>query len=138
MEWLGHEWTLLDRRLFTRKLVLLVVFFAGFLVLKAYELQVGLFYYGLFLLALHVYILFVFLWRVQWRILAEDRRAFSVRLVAIAVFVLLLTLIKFDVGFWQLLLVVGASLAVHTALLLSLTVDVRPATRPTDALPNAN
>lgn len=122
----GYRFRLLDPPLFWRKLIMLLVFFAGFLVLKAYKQEVGLFYYGIFLLLLHVYVLIVFLYRVRWKILAENRKPFAVRLAAIAVFILILTMIRFDVSFWQLLVVVAASLVVHIALLLSLTVDARP------------
>lgn len=130
VELAGYRFQLLDPPLFWRKLILLVVFFAGFVFLKAYERRVELLVYVIFLLALHVYILFVFLWRVRWRVFAENRRAFAIRLVAILVFVLLLTLIKFDVPAWEFFLAVALSLGIHVALLLSLTVDVRPAAEP--------
>lgn len=126
MDLYGYRFRLLDPPLFWRKLIMLLVFFAGFLVLKAYKQEVGLFYYGIFLLLLHVYVLIVFLYRVRWKILAENGKPFAVRIAAIAVFILILTMIRFDVSFWQLFVVVAASLVVHIALLLSLTVDARP------------
>src|SRR5947208_260655 len=99
---------------------MLVVFFGAFIPLKIYKEQL-LLWYVVFLVALHVYILFVFLWRVRWRVLAADRKAFAVRLVAIAVFVALLMLVKAGATLSELALFVLVSGAIHVALLLSLT-----------------
>ena len=120
----SYQVSLLDPRLFWRKVVMLVTFFGLFIPLKMYQSEL-LDWYVVFLLALHVYILFVFLYRVQWRILAENRRAFAVRLIAIATFVILLTVIKVGVTLQELLVFVGLSGVVHLALLLSLTVKAR-------------
>lgn len=133
MRLLGREWQLLDPRLFWRKVLLLALFFPPFLILKVYEQDLALFYYNLFLLLLHVYILIVWLWRVRWRLLAENRRAFGLRLFALLVFVVILAIIRFDRPFWELVAVVVLSVVVHLGILLSLTVTVRPATRPADA-----
>lgn len=127
--------TLLDPRLFWRKVVMLVVFFGLFIPLKLYREQL-LLGYVIFLVALHIYILFVFLYRVRWQVLAENRRAFAVRLVAIAIFVALLTVIKAGATVTELVAFVGLSGLVHLALLLSLTVKavlVEPQPVATDA-----
>lgn len=121
--------TLIDAPLFWRKLVMLIVFFGLFVPLKMYQQEL-LEWYVIFLVALHVYVLFVFLYRVRWRILAENRRAFAVRLVAIAIFVALLTVIKAGITLGELVLFVALSGAVHVALLLSLTMRVEPVREP--------
>lgn len=125
MDWLGHQWRLLDPRLFWRKTTLLVVFFGLFIPIFQYRGTLAT-WYAVFLLALHVYILFVFLYRVRWRVFAQNRRPFIVRLVAIATFVALLMLIRVGTTLAELVLFVALSGLVHLALLLSLTVDVRP------------
>lgn len=108
---------------------MLIVFFGLFVPLKMYQQEL-LEWYVIFLVALHVYVLFVFLYRVRWRILAENRRAFAVRLVAIAIFVALLTVIKAGITLGELVLFVALSGAVHVALLLSLTMRVEPVREP--------
>lgn len=125
MRFLGYEWRLLDPRLFWRKVLLLAVFFPPFMILKVYQQDLALLYYNLFLLVLHIYILIVWLWRVRWRVLAENRRAFLVRLFALLVFVVILAIIRFDRPFWELVAVIALSIAVHIGILLSLTVTVR-------------
>ncbi len=120
----SYRLTLLDPALFWRKVTMLVVFFGLFIPLKMYQEQL-LYWYVVFLVLLHVYILFVFLYRVRWRVLAENRKAFAVRLVAIATFTVLLTVIKVGVTLSELLMFVGLSGLVHLALLLSLTVKAR-------------
>ena len=122
----SYRLTLLDPSLFWRKVTMLVVFFGLFIPLKMYQEQL-LYWYVVFLVLLHVYILFVFLYRVRWRVLAENRKAFAVRLVAIATFTILLTVIKVGVTLSELLMFVGLSGLVHLALLLSLTVKARHA-----------
>lgn len=119
-----YRLTLLDPALFRRKVTMLVVFFGLFIPLKMYQEQL-LYWYVVFLVLLHVYILFVFLYRVRWRVLAENRKAFAVRLVAIATFSVLLTVIKVGVTLSELLMFVGLSGLVHLALLLTLTVKAR-------------
>jgi len=120
-----YDWSLLDPALFWRKLVMLVVFFGLFVPIYMYKSWLTV-WYAVFLLALHVYVLFVFLWRVKWRVLAENRKPFIVRLVAIATFVALLTFIRAGATLAELVTFVWLSGLVHVALLLSLTVDARP------------
>lgn len=122
----GHRAILLDPALFWRKLTMLIVFFGLFIPLKMYREEL-LVWYVVFLVALHVYILFIFLYRVQWRVLAQNRRDFLVRLVAITVFVVLLTVIKAGATLQELLVFVALSGIVHVALLLSLTVHIERA-----------
>ena len=116
---------MLDPRLFWRKVTLLVVFFGLFIPIYQYRTPLAI-WYTAFLLALHVYILFVFLYRVKWRVFAENRRPFAIRIVAIATFILLLMMIKVGSTLAEMVVFVLLSGAVHVALLLSLTVDVRP------------
>lgn len=103
---------------------MLVVFFGLFIPLKVYQQRL-LYWYVVFLVALHIYVLLVFLWRVKWRIFAENRKAFLVRVVAIVTFVFLLTLVRVGVTPAELALFVIVSGVIHLALLMSLTVDVR-------------
>lgn len=134
MRSVGLEWRLLDPRLFWRKILLLAVFFPPFMLLKVYKQDLALLYYNLFLLVLHLYILVVWLWRVRWRVLAENRRAFAVRLFALLVFVVILAILRFDRPFWELVAVVVLSIVIHVGILLSLTVTVRrTSARPVDA-----
>ncbi|MBI2078108.1 MAG: hypothetical protein HYT80_07030 [Euryarchaeota archaeon] len=120
-----HEWSLLDPPLFWRKLAMLVVFFGLFVPIYMYKSWLTV-WYAVFLLALHIYVLLVFVYRVRWRVLAENKKPFLVRLVAIATFVALLTFIRAGATLPELVAFVWLSGMVHVALLLSLTVDVRP------------
>jgi|GEM_PF-1438553 len=124
---------ILDPGLFWRKLVLLVVFSLLFLPLKYYELDRYLEAYILLLLLLHVYFVFVLAYRVRWRVLAEHRRSFLLRLLAVALFVALLARQSTGADFSDFALFLGVSLVIHTGLLLSLTVVARPDERATAA-----
>ena len=115
----------MDAPLFWRKLVMLVVFFGLFVPIYLYKSWLTI-WYAVFLLALHIYVLLVFVYRVRWRVLAENKKPFMVRLVAIATFVALLTFIKAGATLTELVAFVWLSGLVHVALLLSLTLDVRP------------
>ena len=119
---------ILDPRLFWRKLVLLLVFSALFLPLKYYELKQPMVAYVVFLLLLHVYFVFILIWRVRWRVLYEHRRSFLLRVLAVALFVYLLVLSSRSqsVTFGEFAAFLGVSLLIHTALLLSLTMVWRP------------
>ncbi len=116
---------ILDPRLFARKLILLLVFSAAFVPLKYYEWDTALTWYIVLLLLLHVYFVFVLIWRVRWKQLAEHRRSFALRLIAVAFFVFLLAILEAGVTFLEFLVFLVASLVIHTLLLLSLTVDAR-------------
>lgn len=118
---------ILDPRLFARKLIMLLVFSGAFVPLKYYELDTALTWYIVLLLLLHVYFVFVLIWRVRWRQLAEHRRSFALRLIAVAFFVFLLAILEAGVTFAEFLVFLAASLVIHTLLLLSLTVDARRA-----------
>lgn len=118
----GRQLRLLDPQLFWRKLVMLLLFFGLFVPLYQSKNELALYSYVIFLIALHVAVLGIFVWRVRWRVLAEDRRGFFVRVLALVIFVVLLALLRFDVPTWQFYLVVAASFAIHVAILASLTV----------------
>lgn len=117
----------LDPALFARKLVLLVLFSAAFVPLKYYRLDRWLEAYVAALLLLHVYFVFVLVHRVRWRVLAEDRRSFALRLLAVALFLALLLRLSTGATFAEFVLFLAVSLLVHTGLLLSLTLTTRPA-----------
>lgn len=119
---------ILDPRLFWRKLALLLLFSALFLPLKYYERRQEMVAYVIFLLLLHVYFVFILVWRVRWRILSEHRRSFLLRMLAVALFIYLLVLASGSQGvtFAEFAAFLGVSLVIHTALLLSLTVVWRP------------
>lgn len=117
---------ILDPKLFVRKLVLLLVFSALFLPLKYYELDKFLEVYIAFLLVLHVYFVFVLIHRVRWKVLAEDRRSFLLRLVAVALFIALLARQSTGATFAEFVAFLAISLVIHTGLLLTLTVTFRP------------
>ena len=123
----GVRVEILDPKLFARKLALLIVFSAAFVPLKYYELETATTWYVVFLLLLHVYFLVILVWRVRWRRLAGHRRSFLLRLTAVAFFVFLLTVLQAGVTFWEFMVFLGASVAIHTLLLLSLTVVVHRA-----------
>jgi hypothetical protein len=116
---------ILDPALFWRKLVLLLVFSLLFLPLKYYRLDRYLEAYILLLLLLHVYFVFVLVHRVRWRALAEHRRSFLLRLLAVGLFIALLARQSTGATFADFALFLGVSLVIHTGLLLSLTVVAR-------------
>lgn len=117
---------ILDPQLFARKLTLLIIFSAAFVPLKYYELDTALTVYIVVLLLLHVYFVFVLIWRVRWRQLAAHRRSFALRVLAVAFFIFLLSVLETGVTFAEFLGFLAASLVIHTVLLLSLTLEVRP------------
>lgn len=123
---------ILDAALFWRKLVLLVVFSLLFLPLKYYRLDRFLEGYIVLLLVLHVYFVFVLVFRVRWNILAEHRRSFLLRLLAVALFIALLARQSTGATFADFALFLAVSLVIHAGLLLSLAVVVRAET-PTPA-----
>lgn len=132
MAYPGVHVRLLDAPLFWRKLALLIIFSAAFIPLKAYDLEVPLQIYIGFLLVLHIYFVFILIYRVRWRALAEHRRSFLLRMLAVAFFVALLVRLQTGATFWDFVGFLLASLVVHTALLLSLTMVVgSPSTQPT-------
>lgn len=114
---------ILDPQLFVRKLVLLLVFSAAFVPLKYFEWDTALTWYIVLLLVLHVYFVFVLIWRVRWKELAEHKRSFALRIIAVAFFVFLLAILEAGVTFVEFLVFLAASLVIHVFLLLSLTVD---------------
>jgi hypothetical protein len=123
----GRRFELLDPGLFWRKMALLLVFSAAFLPLKALPWQMPLRVYIVFLILLHVYFVFVLVYRVRWRVLAEHRRSFILRLFAVAIFIALLAVNDAGATFAEFAVFLGISFVLHTALLLSLAlVVVRP------------
>lgn len=125
MEGTNARLRILDPALFWRKLALLVVFSLLFLPLKYYRLDLYLEAYIVFLLLLHVYFVFVLIHRVRWKILAEHRRSFLLRLLAVGLFIALLARQGTGATFADFTLFLVVSLVIHTGLLLSLTVVVR-------------
>jgi len=121
---------ILDPKLFLRKLVLLLVFSALFLPLKYFELDKSLEAYIALLLLLHAYFVFVLVHRVRWRILAEDRRSFLLRVLAVGLFVALLARQATGATFAEFVAFLAVSLVIHTGLLLSLTVTFRAEPAP--------
>lgn len=126
MQRAGRRVVLLDPPLFWRKLVLLVLFSALFLPLKYYELDRELQIYIALLLLLHVYFVFVLAYRVRWKVLAEHRRSFLLRLLAVALFIALLARASTGATMGEFVVFLLISLLIHTGLLLSLTVVARP------------
>jgi hypothetical protein len=127
---------ILDPKLFIRKVVLLLVFTGGLVPLKYYKIDVALFWYVVVLLILHVYFLFILIWRVQWKQLAQHRRSFALRLVAVAFFIFLLSVLQTGVTFTEFMIFLGASLIVHTFLLLSLTLTATRLPTPGEPVPS--
>lgn len=130
----GWSIRLLDPPLFWRKLALLLLFSVAFVPLKAYNLDKALNYYIAFLLFLHVYFVFVLVYRVRWHVLSADRRSFILRLLAVALFIALLVANNTGATLWEFVVFLAISLVIHTGLLLSLTVvarrDPNPKTTP--------
>ncbi len=120
-----REVHLLDPPLFWRKLVLLLLFFPPFLLIWDYRKDLA-FWYALFLVFLHAYVLLVFLYRVRWRVLAENRKGFYVRVAALILMLGILSMFNFALKYWEVALVLGVAFVVHVGILLSLTVVVRP------------
>jgi hypothetical protein len=126
VDWLGQSWRLLDPALFWRKMAMLVVFFGLFVPIYLFRTTLAV-WYAVFLLALHVYVLGVYLWRVRWRILIRRGSPFLARLFTIAVFVTLLMVIRAGATIGELTMFVALSGLVHVGILLALNLDVRPA-----------
>lgn len=135
----GRRLRILDPKLFWRKLVLLLVFSGLFLPLKYYHLDEAFLAYVGFLLLLHVYFVFILIWRVRWRVLFEHRRSFGLRVLAVALFTALLARQEAGASFQEFALFLAISLVIHTGILLSLTLiwrDVDPTPTASAALPS--
>lgn len=117
----NRQLRILDPPLFWRKVILLIVFSAAFIPLKAYKLEREFELYVLFLLLLHVYFVFILIYRVRWKVLAANRRSFILRLLAIAFFIAVLAKNRTGATLNEFLVFLAIALVIHVGLLFSLT-----------------
>src|SRR6266567_2245227 len=78
------------------------------------------------LLALHIYIFFVYLSQIDWRVLRANRIGFGMRLLGILLFTYMLTLLHYQGTTVIVLLSICAAVALHALILLLLMVVKSP------------
>jgi len=107
-------------KLFIKKLGILLGVTIVLVPLIHYKAMLPLYGYVVLLLLLHVYILYIYLWRINWRLLRTHRLGFILRLLGIGLFGYILTLLKFQGATTIVLLNIAAAVAVHAFILLLL------------------
>jgi hypothetical protein len=112
-----------DLKLFQRKLLTLLGITVTLVPLIHYKLLLPIYLYLGALLALHVYIFFIYLTRVDWHNLRQSRAGFITRLAGIGIFSYLLTLLHYQGPTLTVILSVVAAVALHAAILLLLMVS---------------
>lgn len=120
----GYRFILIDKKLFVRKLVMLLGFSAGIIPLLLYKNYFGAALYVILLLLLHLYFLVVYLWRVRWKELLNNKLGFVIRAAAILFFTYLLSLLRSGEEIASVIVFLCISVSIHIALLLLLMVRV--------------
>jgi hypothetical protein len=109
-------------RLFFKKLATLLGVTIILVPLIHFRLELPTFIFVGALLVLHVYILFVYLTRVNWRHLRASRGGFVLRISAIVMFSYILTLLHYQGPTWFVIFSVGAAVTIHALILLLLMI----------------
>ena len=116
-------------QLFIKKLAILFAITIALVPLIHYRLAMPTYLFVGTLLVLHIYIFFIYLSRINWRKLRENRVGFVVRLSAIAMFSFILTLLHYQGPTLFVILSVGAAVTVHALILLLLMITRVPRAR---------
>ncbi len=113
-------------QLFFKKLATLLGVTIVLVPLIHYKLLIPTMLYVGALLLLHVYILFVYLSRVNWRVLRANRAGFALRLLGIGLFSYMLTLLHYQGTTLIVLLSIAAAVTIHALILLLLMARTAP------------
>ena len=112
--------TVVNRQLFTMKLLALCIGTALFVPLVYVKLRMPAYLYAGGLLALHAYFLYLYFSRVSWRQLLHYRATFTVRVTAVAFFIYMLSLLHFGGTPAQIIGNLFIAFAIHFGILLGL------------------
>lgn len=119
-----YDLVLMDRRLFFRKLVSLLLAVALLVPLIYLRLYLPGLIYLLGLLILHVYFVYVYLSRVPWKELLNHKAVLAGRIAAVLFFGYILTLLQFSGSPKMILTNLSIATTAHVAILLALMVRV--------------
>ena len=119
-------------QLFLKKLARLLGVTVVLVPLIHFKLLLPTYLYVITLLLLHVYILYVYGAQTNWRLLRHNRTGFALRLLGIALFAYILTLLHFQGTAAVVLLNLSAAVAAHAVILLLLMVT------PKRSVPGSN
>lgn len=109
--------TTIDRRLFIRKLTVLIAGTLLFIPLMYFKHHgLALAYVG-GLLALHICILYVYFSRTPWRRLLHHKAEFGIRVAAVVFFIYLLTLVRYEGSFSDITRNTLLALLIHVGIL---------------------
>ena len=120
----------MNRELYVRKLALVVVLMALLVPLVLIKSKVPAALYVTGLLAIHIWVLWLYVYRVQWR--QFSRRGLSARVAAVLVMAWLLSKVHYTSGA-ALLWSVAAAFVLHVLILTVLMVKVEHSPRRVDA-----
>ena len=107
-------------QLFIKKLATLLGVTIVLVPLIHYKLLIPTLFYVAALLAIHIYIFYIYLMRINWRRLRANRTGFTLRLLGIVTFAYMLTLLHYQGTTLIVLLSIGAAVGIHAAILLLL------------------
>jgi hypothetical protein len=113
-------------QLFLKKLATLLGVTIVLVPLIHFKLLIPTIAYVVALLVLHIYIFFVYLQRINWRVLRANRTGFMMRLLGIVLFSYMLTLLHYQGATLIVLLSIVAAVTLHALILLLLMMTKRP------------
>jgi hypothetical protein len=123
-----------DQRLFKRKVAQLILATALFLPIVMIKHQLPAMIYVSALLALHLYILWVYIWRQQPVLKIRLTSEFVSRLLAVLFFAYWLTVVRFQGSLVSIMLSLLLALILHIGILLALMLKI---SRSATSLPKA-
>jgi hypothetical protein len=112
------KFTVTNAALFYKKLVTLSVATVALIPLIHFKLSVPASLYLSILLALHLYIMYVYFAGVPWRALIQNKKELLIRLAAIGFFVYLLTVLSFVGSPAAILLNLAGAFMLHVIILM--------------------
>jgi hypothetical protein len=113
-------------QLFLKKLATLLGVTIVLVPLIHFKLLIPTIAYVVALRVLHIYIFFVYLQRINWRVLRANRTGFMMRLLGIVLFSYMLTLLHYQGATLIVLLSIVAAVTLHALILLLLMMTKRP------------
>lgn len=116
--------TISNPGLFYKKLATLFVTTVALIPLVQYKLYVPAALYIGALLLLHVFILYIYLTRVDWQQFAVDKKELFVRLSSVGFFIYLLTTLRFEGATTIILLNMAGAFVIHVVIMLFMTASL--------------
>ena len=125
-----YRLSLLQRKVFVKKLLLLCLATLLLLPLIYYKLSIPATIYLVALIIIHLVFLFLYLFKVEWRKLTLNKTTFTLRLVAVIFFAYLLAILKFVGDPLFITINITAAFVIHALILLMLMVVIEKGSKP--------